>query len=123
MTLIYLVAAWSLGILAAAASSARTGEWLALALAAALLGVLLRGNRAQRLAMLAILGLSPTFDAAATEARQKATLARLAELAAAVDPKEATVVVVGPRAQVEPQLKELKLGEATLWDVEGQPVK
>lgn len=78
---------------------------------------------AQRLAMLAILGLPPTFDATATEARQKATLARLAELATAVDPKAGTVVVVGPRAQIEAQLKTLGLGEPTLWDVEGQPVK
>lgn len=81
------------------------------------------GGTAQRMAVLALLGLPATFDAAATEARQKATLARLAELSAAVDPKTATVVVVGPRDKVVPQLDALKLGEPQLWDVEGRPVQ
>ncbi|EYF03125.1 M16 family metallopeptidase [Chondromyces apiculatus] len=79
------------------------------------------GRTAQRLATLALLGLPPAHDATATEARQKSTLAQLAELASAVDPRAATVVVVGPRAQIEPQLKALQLGEPVVWDVEGQP--
>jgi predicted Zn-dependent peptidase len=75
-----------------------------------------------RLGRLAMLGLSPTFDAQASRARQAATLKALAELAGAVDPKPATIVVVGPKAQVEPQLKPLGLGEAELWDPEGNRI-
>jgi predicted Zn-dependent peptidase len=80
------------------------------------------GGTARRLSSLALLGLPPTFDATATEARQKATLARLAELSGAVGPKSATVVIVGPRDQVLPQIKDIGLGEPVLWDVEARPL-
>ncbi|HZF54258.1 MAG TPA: pitrilysin family protein [Polyangiaceae bacterium] len=75
-----------------------------------------------RLGRLALLGLPPTFDAQASRARQQATMKQIADLAVAVDPKDATVVVVGPKAQVEPQLKPLGLGEAELWDPEGNRI-
>jgi predicted Zn-dependent peptidase len=81
-----------------------------------------RGGTAQRLATLAALGLPPTFDATASQARQKVTLTGLAELSLAVDPKNATIVVVGPRDQVAPQLKSIGLSEPQLWDAEGRPL-
>ncbi|AKT39448.1 M16 family metallopeptidase [Chondromyces crocatus] len=77
---------------------------------------------AQRLSMLSLLGLPPAHDVRATEARQKSTLAQLAELSSAVDPKSAVVLVVGPRVQIEPQLQSLGLGEPVFWDAEGRPV-
>ncbi|WP_437309415.1 M16 family metallopeptidase [Sorangium sp. So ce388] len=76
---------------------------------------------ALRFGTLARLALPETFDAAASQARQKATLAGLAELARAVDPKGATIVVVGPRQEILPQLQAIGLGEPEAWDVEGQP--
>ncbi|WP_437289982.1 M16 family metallopeptidase [Sorangium sp. So ce406] len=78
---------------------------------------------ALRYATLARLGLPETFDAAASQSRQQATLAGLAELARAVDPKSATIVVVGPQQEVLPQLKAIGLGEPEAWDVEGQPIQ
>lgn len=81
------------------------------------------GGVAGRLATLATLGLPPGFDAAASASRQQATLPRLAELARAhVDPKTATVLVVGPRDKVAPQLAELGLGEPEIYDAEGTPL-
>lgn len=76
----------------------------------------------RRLATLAMLGLPTTFDADASRARQQATLAGLSELAAAVSPQRGTVVVVGPKVQVMPQLAALGLGDPELWDAEGAPV-
>ncbi|WP_433935148.1 M16 family metallopeptidase [Sorangium cellulosum] len=78
---------------------------------------------ALRYATLARLGLPETFDAAASQSRQQATLAGLAELARAVDPKSATIVVVGPQQEILPQLKAIGLGEPEAWDVEGQPIQ
>ncbi|WP_437716961.1 pitrilysin family protein [Sorangium sp. So ce448] len=78
---------------------------------------------AQRLGTLARLKLPETFDGDASKARQSATLASLAELARAVDPKTATVVVVGPRQEILPQLQGIGLGEPEAWDVEGQPIQ
>lgn len=78
---------------------------------------------ALRLGTLARLKLPETFDGAASQARQKATLAGLAELARAVDPKGATLVVVGPRQEILPQLQAIGLGEPEAWDVEGQPIQ
>ncbi|WP_437838075.1 M16 family metallopeptidase [Sorangium sp. So ce1153] len=78
---------------------------------------------ALRFGTLARLALPETFDAAASQARQKATLAGLAELARAVDPKGATIVVVGPRQEILPQLQAIGLGEPEAWDVEGQPIQ
>ncbi len=77
----------------------------------------------RRLGSLALLGLPPAFDATASRARQAATLADLGALAKAwVDPGEAIVVVVGPRAEVGPQLESLGLGAPAWWDAEGRPV-
>ncbi|WP_437817445.1 insulinase family protein [Sorangium sp. So ce1078] len=78
---------------------------------------------ALRLGTLARLQLPETFDGAASQARQQATLAGLAELARAVDPKGATIVVVGPRQEILPQLQAIGLGEPEAWDVEGQPIQ
>ncbi|WP_437592243.1 M16 family metallopeptidase [Sorangium sp. So ce1000] len=77
---------------------------------------------ALRLGTLARLKLPETYDGEASKARQGATLAGLAELARAVDPKGATVVVVGPRQEILPQLQAIGLGEPEAWDVEGQPI-
>ncbi|KYF91656.1 hypothetical protein BE18_34945 [Sorangium cellulosum] len=78
---------------------------------------------ALRLGTLARLSLPETFDGAASQARQQATLAGLAELARAVDPKGATLVIVGPRQEILPQLQAIGLGEPEAWDVEGQPIQ
>ncbi len=37
-------------------------------------------------------------------------------------PERASLVLVGDRAAIEPGIKELKLGEIVLVDVEGRPV-
>ena len=77
----------------------------------------------RRLGSLALLGLPPTQDATASRARQAASLADLGALAKTwVDPTDAVVVVVGPRADVAPQLEALGLGAPVIWDVEGRPV-
>jgi predicted Zn-dependent peptidase len=86
------------------------------------------GGIAGRLAKLSMLGLPPEFDAAASRARQQATRARLGELARSVDPTATTIVVVGPRAAVLPQLAKIKLPNGQplpapeSWDVEGYPI-
>ncbi|HVK69374.1 MAG TPA: pitrilysin family protein [Polyangium sp.] len=77
---------------------------------------------ARRLATLARLGLPPGHDSEATRARQSATLAEVTTLAKThVDPTSATVIVVGPREAVGPQLATLGLGEPEAWDPEGKP--
>jgi zinc protease len=78
---------------------------------------------AQRLGTLALLGLSPSFDASASRARQQATKAQLAALAAAVAPTKASIIVVGPKAAVLPQLKAIGLPDPEIWDAEGFPLK
>lgn len=81
------------------------------------------GGVSSRLGSLSLLGLPPGFDAAASQARQAATLAGLAALAKAwVEPRDAVVVVVGPRAELAPQLESLGLGAPAPWDAEGRPV-
>jgi predicted Zn-dependent peptidase len=78
----------------------------------------------RRLASLALLGLPPGFDAEASRSRQSASLGDLAGLAKAwVDPGDAVVVVVGPKADVAPQLEGLGLGAPAAWDAEGRPVE
>jgi predicted Zn-dependent peptidase len=75
-----------------------------------------------RLAMLAMLGLPPSFDVTASRVRQTATLQELAPLAQAhCDPAGAILVIVGPRAEVAPQLVELGL-TPEMWDTEGMPL-
>jgi predicted Zn-dependent peptidase len=77
----------------------------------------------RRLAALASLGLAPTFDVTASRARQDATLETVLALAKErIDPKPATIVVVGPRTEVEPQLASLGLPAPVLWDADGNPV-
>ncbi|MFT3764911.1 MAG: insulinase family protein [Minicystis sp.] len=80
------------------------------------------GSISRRLGTLAVLGLPPGFDASASRARQQATKAQLDALAAAVSPKGATIVVVGPAAAVMPQLESAGLGKPELYDTEGNPV-
>ena len=76
----------------------------------------------RRLAMLAMLGLAPDFDVSASRNRQTATLPELAALGRNhVDPSKAIVVIVGPRAEVAPQLAELNI-HPEVWDAEGTPV-
>jgi predicted Zn-dependent peptidase len=76
----------------------------------------------RHLAGLAMVSLPATFDATAALKREAATLPELGALAPRVDPRPATVVIVGPRAEVLPQLAPLELGEPVFWDAEGQPV-
>ena len=68
-------------------------------------------------------GARPAFDAQASRARQEASKADLDKLAAAVSPGHGTIVVVGPRAAVGPQLAAAGLGQPELWDPEGFPLE
>lgn len=76
-----------------------------------------------RLGTLALLGLPPGFDASATRARQAGTLAQVNELASAVGRSAGTIIVVGPKKDVLPQLAEIGFADPELWDAEGQPLK
>lgn len=78
-------------------------------------------SSSMRLGRLSLLGLSATFDAEASRTRQKATLETLKGLSSAVDPKAATIVVVGPQTEIGPQLAALGLGEPSFWDADGAP--
>lgn len=79
---------------------------------------------AGRLSQLGVLGLPPGFDATASAARQRATLEQLAALSKThLDISDASIVVVGPKAQVDAQLKILDLGAPEMWTADGQPVK
>jgi zinc protease len=79
------------------------------------------GGVAGRLGTLAVLGLAPGYDAVASRARQEATLAELAALGRAwLDPTHATLVIVGPRTEVMPQLSQLGLPEPEIWTPEGR---
>ena len=86
------------------------------------------GGISWRLAKVSMLGLPPEFDASASRARQQATRARLGELATLVDPKATTILIVGPRSAVLPQLAAIKLPNEQalpapeLWDAEGYPI-
>ena len=75
----------------------------------------------RRFASVALLGLAPDFDAVASRARQQATRAQLAGLAGAVASGGATIVVVGPKAKVTPQLAAIGMPEPELWGPEGVP--
>jgi predicted Zn-dependent peptidase len=77
----------------------------------------------RRLATLARLGLPPGHDLDASRARQSAKLDDVLALAKKyVDPTTGTIVVVGPRADVVPQLAQIGLGEPEAWDPEGKPL-
>ncbi|MFO0760849.1 MAG: pitrilysin family protein [Byssovorax sp.] len=81
------------------------------------------GDMAGRLATLAMLGLPPGFDGAASASRQKAAGAELAALAARVDPKASSILVIGPKDAVIPQLAAIDLRDPEIWDAEGFPKK
>ena len=89
---------------------------------------LIQGNEtlahlASRLSELGVLGLAPSFDAKASARRQTATREQLAALAKQyLDLDGATVIVVGPKDQLIPQLKTLELGDPELWSADGQPL-
>ncbi len=78
---------------------------------------------AGRLAQSASLGLGPDYDARASIAREAATGADLNKLAAKYfDPREAIVVVVGPRAKVEAAITAAGLPAPQLRDADGNVV-
>jgi zinc protease len=77
-----------------------------------------------RLTSLAMLGLPFDQDARASEARQNAAKPELDALGKVfLDTKTMSIIVVGPRDEVLPQLKTLGLGEPEMWTVEGRPAK
>ena len=77
-----------------------------------------------RLSTLALLGLSHDHDAVISAERQRATRDQLAALAKShFDVSQASVIVVGPAAQVSAQLKALDLGPLQMWTANGQPQK
>jgi predicted Zn-dependent peptidase len=79
---------------------------------------------AGRLARLYVLGLEPSFDVVASSMRQQATVQQLAELAKVhLDLSKATIVVVGPKDKVVPQLAAVGLGSPELWGPEGTPLQ
>jgi predicted Zn-dependent peptidase len=76
---------------------------------------------ALRLARNAALGLSPDYEAQTSVLRDGASRGELNELVRAhFDPKDAVVVVVGPRAKVEPQLAKIGLTSFEVRDPEGK---
>lgn len=80
------------------------------------------GSLVGRLSSLGSIGLGFEHDAKASVARQAATKAQLDALAARfLDSSKMSIVIVGPKDQVLPQLKALELGEPELWTVEGRP--
>jgi predicted Zn-dependent peptidase len=77
-----------------------------------------------KLAGNASLGLGVDYEAVASVRRDTAGKGELNRLAAAYyDPKEAVILVVGPRAQVDPQLKALGLPAPEYRDAHGNVVK
>lgn len=80
------------------------------------------GSLVGRLSSLGSVGLGYQHDATASAARQAATKAQLDALAARfLDSSKMSIVIVGPKDQVLPQLKALEIGEPELWTVEGRP--
>jgi predicted Zn-dependent peptidase len=76
-----------------------------------------------RLTTLGAMGMSYDFDAKASAARQAAEREALSALARKhLDQGNMSVVVVGPRDKIEPQLADLGLGEPELWSEEGRPL-
>ncbi|MSP25862.1 MAG: insulinase family protein [Myxococcales bacterium] len=74
-----------------------------------------------RLGSLSLLELAHDHDARASEARQRAKADELAAIARTYfESSRFAVIVVGPRAQLEPQLKTLGLGDAELWSPHGK---
>jgi predicted Zn-dependent peptidase len=78
---------------------------------------------ASRLGQLVALGLPAGYDAASSRLRQGATLDELARLAKAhMDPAGFTIVLVGDRDKVVPQLGDVGLTDPVFYSVEGQPL-
>ncbi len=79
---------------------------------------------ASRLGQLVSIGLPPGFDASASRVRQAARLEDLARLAKThFDPAGFTVVLVGDKDTVGPQIADLGLGEPAVYSAEGEPSK
>lgn len=77
-----------------------------------------------RLLDLALLDLPPDFDARASAKRQAATREQLTALARDhLNLEATTIVVVGPKDQVIPQLRTLDRGTPALWTPEGRPTE
>ncbi|WP_394829936.1 M16 family metallopeptidase [Pendulispora albinea] len=77
---------------------------------------------ASLLAADAALGLSPTYEAEAAARRDAATKADLDRVALRYfHPKDAVIVIVGPRAKVLPQLEGAGLPKPEFFDTEGNP--
>ena len=78
------------------------------------------GAAARRLARNAAIGLPPDHENKASAALDAATKADLKQLAARhVDAKDAIIVIVGPRAKIEPQLKAIGITGLTASGPEG----
>jgi zinc protease len=76
-----------------------------------------------RLGVLGILGLPPAFDATASQRRQAASKDEIATLAKTyLDTSAASIVLVGPRAQIEAGLAALGRGPAEAWGTDGRPL-
>ncbi len=76
-------------------------------------------SAASRLARLAGIGLAADHDARSAKVRDEAGRAKLAEIAKKwLDPKEGTILVVGPKSSVLPQLEKLGLGPIEVGTVE-----
>ena len=76
---------------------------------------------AQRLARNAGIGLPPDHETTASAALDRATAADLKKLAAAhIDAKDAIIVIVGPRAALEPQLKAIGITALVASGPEGE---
>jgi predicted Zn-dependent peptidase len=76
---------------------------------------------ASRLARNAGIGLPPDHEATASRALDTASKDDQKYLAAKhIDPKEAIIVIVGPRAKIEPQLKALGMTSLTASGPEGE---
>jgi zinc protease len=78
-------------------------------------------NATSRLARNAGLGLSPDHEAIKAKLTARADKGMLAKLAASyIDPKDSIIVIVGPRAKIEPQLKAIGITALESTGPEGQ---
>lgn len=79
------------------------------------------GSLVGRLSSLGIMALGHAHDATASAARQAATKADLDALAKRyLDTSKMSIIIVGPKDQVLPQLATLELGTPELWTTEGR---
>jgi predicted Zn-dependent peptidase len=80
-------------------------------------------SAATRLARDAALGLGPDYEATASVRRDTAAKEDLARLVREFDPKDAAIIVVGPRAKLEKQLQTIGIEAFDLRDAEGKLIK